>query len=184
VLTLVAVDKTAIGVRSAFPLVAALPGGPSARRALARAGAEAEPLHGLWARRLEGRPVAAIRAEVQLRGATLLVIGSHGYGRATGAVLRLVGGALLHSSSCSALVARPERDARWPREIVVGVDGSYQSAVAADAAHGVGDRFGTPVRVERARRHPVDLLVECSPGRPTSSSSAAAGFGVRGRSGA
>jgi len=176
VLTLVSVDETAIRVRGMFPVPAvAAPPERRAEYALEAGCSEAEPLHGLWARSLTGDPVSAILNEAAERRATLLVIGSHGYRLVTGIAFGLVGSHLLHEARCSVLVAHAERSLqRWPRSIVVGVDGSLESAAAADAARGIAARFRASLRLVACRGGHLDLdtahaiapEVEVLPSRP------------------
>lgn len=66
---------------------------------------------------------------------------------AAGIALGSVSTALLHEAPCSVLAARGAVDAgRWPRRIVVGLDGSDGSAAAFAAAAALGERFGAAVR--------------------------------------
>jgi nucleotide-binding universal stress UspA family protein len=65
-----------------------------------------------------------------------------------GIVLGSVATTAVHDASCSVLVARPLSDAeRFPRAIVVGVDGSEESARAAEVARALAARLGSEVRV-------------------------------------
>ncbi len=76
-------------------------------------------------RQLEGLPVDALLREVQQLEATLLAIGAPERPRFEEIVVGGVGGELVHRAPCSVLVARPVPDtAAFPREIVVGLDGS------------------------------------------------------------
>lgn len=157
-LTLVSVDATAVTPRGVFPAPAVAPSEQHAAAALRIAVADAEPLHGVWARRLSGDPVTCILDEAELRGATLLVIGTHGYRRSTGIAFGLVGANLLHEARCSVLVAHAEHSRQqWPQSIVAGVDGSLESAAAADAARALAERFGAPLRLVACTRGHVDL---------------------------
>jgi nucleotide-binding universal stress UspA family protein len=70
---------------------------------------------------------------------TLVAVGSHGAGRIKGILLGSTATELLHKSPCSVLVARAAgRD--FPRRIVVGVDGSPESALAYSAARHLAER--------------------------------------------
>jgi nucleotide-binding universal stress UspA family protein len=119
--------------------------------------------------------------ELERRGATLAVVGTHGRRRAVGIALGSVATRLLHDAPCAVLVARPPANLeRWPRSIVLGLDGSVPSALAAAAAWALADRVGAGVRAiagagadaEAARRiapdvelheaRPVDALVVAS----------------------
>jgi len=73
-------------------------------------------------------------------GTTLAAIGSHGQGRTTGILLGSTATQLLHDAPCSILLARQTRHLP-PRRIVVGVDGSPQSASAYIAARYLVERF-------------------------------------------
>jgi hypothetical protein len=79
--------------------------------------------------------------------ATLVAVGTQGFGRATGIVLGSLPTRLLHDAPCSVLIARPARGvASFPASIAVGIDGSPESLAAAAAAQSLGDRLGIPVR--------------------------------------
>ena len=175
VLTLVSVDDTS-PPRVVYPSpVAPTANGPHAARALEAAAAEAEPIHGLWPRRLSGAPVLRILEEADARGATLLVIGSHGYRRTVGFAFGLVGSHLLHEARCSVLVAQAERDPRlWPGSVVVGVDGSAESCRAAEVGRDLAARHGATLRLVACKGGHLDTEalervgsdVELVPGRP------------------
>jgi len=110
--------------------------------ALERGRSEAASQHELHEKLLEGDPVQALLAEIERQDATSVVVGSHGASRATGIALGVVSTSLLHQAPCSVLVARGSVDAgRWPRRIVVGIDGSDDSASAFEAASALADRL-------------------------------------------
>lgn len=118
-----------------------------ADEALEQGRTEAEPLHPLEGKLLEGDPLHCLLAEIASRDATAVVVGSHGISRATGIALGAVSTSLLHDAPCSVLIARGAVDAtRWPRRIVVGVDGSADSARAVEAASALAARFDAEVR--------------------------------------
>ena len=100
-------------------------------------------MHPLETRLLEGDPLKCLLAEIAEEDATTVVVGSHGLSRATGIALGAVSTYLLHEAPCSVLIARGqiERE-QWPRRIVVGVDGSDDSARAVAAARELGSRYG------------------------------------------
>ena len=113
--------------------------------------AAAEQLHGLEASLVEGDPFHRLLAEVVRRDATLVAVGSHGFSRAMGVALGAVSTHLLHAAPCAVLVARGPLEARrWPRTVVVGVDGSPDSERALVAAHELETRFDCDVRVVTA----------------------------------
>ena len=158
VLTLVSVDAASATPRGIFPAPAVAPPERRAAAALRMAVTEAEPIHGVWARRLTGDPVTCILDEAEQRSATLLAIGTHGYRRSTGIAFGFVGSHLLHDARCSVLVAHAERTVmRWPRSIAVGVDGSLESAAAVDAARDLAQRFNASLRLVACTDGHVDL---------------------------
>jgi nucleotide-binding universal stress UspA family protein len=118
-------------------------------------------------RRLHGLTVDALLAEVTRMQATLLAFGTHGHRRIEEIVLGGVAGELVHKAPCSVLVARsaPDPDA-FPREIVVGIDGSDEAERAFDVARRLAKRHHSTLRTvvahggkrvnlgEIANRHP------------------------------
>lgn len=95
---------------------------------------------------VQGRPDQVLLAEAESSGATLIAVGTHGISRTVGIAIGSVATTVLHSAPCSVLVAR-ERPGREdsPRAIVVGVDGSGESVLAAAVAFRLGARFGIEV---------------------------------------
>lgn len=71
---------------------------------------------------------------------TLIAIGSHGQRRAEGIVFGSTATQLLHEAPCSVLLAR-ESTQLTPRRIIVGVDGSQESALAYAVARYLAARF-------------------------------------------
>ena len=108
---------------------------------------------------MEGDPLQSLLAEVARRDATLAVVGSHDISLATGIALGAVSTQLLHEAPCSTLIARSPVDAaRWPQRIVVGVDGSADSALAVEAGTALAERFDAHLRAVVATRDArVDL---------------------------
>jgi len=146
-LTLVSVDDASIAVHAGWqaPAVAAelL---HEAQVALERGRVAAIPTHAVETRLLEGDPLQCLLGEIERRDATLAVVGIRGRSRAAGIALGSVATHLLHEAPCSVLIARArEGRGRWPRSIVVGVDGSAESAAAFAVARELGRRFGASV---------------------------------------
>jgi nucleotide-binding universal stress UspA family protein len=133
---------------------------------------------------IRGRPVDVLLAESKRIPATLVAVGSHGHRRGVGIALGGVATTMLHEAPCSVLVARPPTAAvEFPHSIVVGIDGSAESALAAAVAFSLGERFGAEVwpvastsgkevdldavrgiatGVVLDKRRPVDVLVTAS----------------------
>lgn len=169
-LTIVAAGDTSIAVHAGW----AMPSVLSELMKLAETArdeglAAAEPLHEASAKAVEGDPLRALTAEIEKQDATLAVVGSHGIRRAAGIALGAVSTHLLHYAPCSVLIARGEIDPeRWPRSVVVGLDGSEESARAHAAARELAKRYGASLRaiagtqdshldLETARRVAPDL---------------------------
>jgi nucleotide-binding universal stress UspA family protein len=76
---------------------------------------------------------------------TLIAVGSHGVGRVLGIIEGSTATEIVHKAPCSVLVARAAGPA-FPQPIVVGVDGSQESASAYAVARQLGERFGSDVR--------------------------------------
>jgi nucleotide-binding universal stress UspA family protein len=89
---------------------------------------------------MRGFAAHALVAAIGSQGATLVAIGSHGQGRLEGIVLGSTATQLLHDAPCSVLLTRAT-DGLPPRRIVVGIDGSPQSALAYAAARYLVERF-------------------------------------------
>lgn len=103
-----------------------------------------------------GGPADGILAEIRRFRATLAAVGGQGHSRPVGIALGSVPTFLLHEAPCSVLVARATP--AGPGPVVVGVDGSPQSALALAAAREVGERLARPVRpVAGIRDAHVDL---------------------------
>ena len=89
---------------------------------------------------MRGTPVAALLAEIERDEDTLISIGTSGTGRLLGIVEGAVATGLIHRSPSSVLVVRQAK-VGFPRRIVVGVDGSVESATAYAAARYLAERF-------------------------------------------
>jgi nucleotide-binding universal stress UspA family protein len=92
-----------------------------------------------------GRSWEELLREIRRGGHTLIAVGSHGVGRARGIVIGSTATELIHKAPCSVLVARPAPP-DFPRRIVVGLDGSKQSAAAYTVAKALAERFGAHLR--------------------------------------
>ena len=105
---------------------------------------------------VRGTPVASLLEEIGRAEDTLAVVGSSGVGRFAGLVEGAYATELVHKAPCSVLVSRPVDDG-FPRKIVVGVDGSVESAAAYAACRHLMVRFGAELRVVVAHGgRPVD----------------------------
>lgn len=99
------------------------------------------------AKLVSGNPVAVLLQEARSEATTLVVVGSHGRRRAAAMLLGTVAASMLRDAPCSVLVARPPRDPeRWPQAVVVGVDGSTESAAAFSVGREIAERFQGSVR--------------------------------------
>lgn len=157
-----------------------------AETALKRATEEVSAVCPCETRLIDGPTEAGILDAVEKDAATLLVLGTHGHGRIAGILIGSLTTTLLHDVSCSVLIARAGRvDDGSPSSIVVGLDGSPESAAALGAALELRDRVGGTLRqvIATGGRHvdhvavvqdqpeievvdgkPVDALVEASDG--------------------
>lgn len=135
------------------------------------------------ARILEGRHCERLVALARAEQATLIAVGMCRRSRVGGILTGCVTTELLHDAPCPVLVARsPRENGRFPRAIVVGVDGSVHSAHALSVARELADRVGSSLQVlaatggkpiredavaklsalERDPRAPVEALVAAS----------------------
>jgi nucleotide-binding universal stress UspA family protein len=106
---------------------------------------------------LDGDPVTVLLEQAESERATLIAVGSHGRRRAAGLLLGTVAARMLRDATCSVLVARPARDVEtWPQTVVVGVDGSLESAAAFTVARSVATRFGGGVRAVASTKDQLD----------------------------
>lgn len=120
---------------------------------------ELEGLPNAEVRVVRGSPATALLAVVRREGAGLLAVGSHGGSRALGILLGGTTTSLLHVAPCSVLVARSSADSEgFPHSIVVGVDGSDESLLAADAAEELALCSGASLRfIAATGGKPIDL---------------------------
>lgn len=159
-LTLLAVDDPSVAVHAGWAMPQVLADlAKEAQAALERGRVEAEPLHALESKLVEGDPLRCLQAEIERREASLVAVGSHGLSRGMGIALGAVSTHLLHEAPCAVLIARGAIEVgRWPRQIVVGVDGSPDSERAHHAALALARRFDCGVRVITATQDAhVDL---------------------------
>jgi len=89
---------------------------------------------------VRGTPVSALLQEIERDQDTLVAVGSSGTGRLLGIVEGAVATEIIHRAPCSVLVARAA-PATFPKRLVVGVDGSVESAEAYAAAYFLSARF-------------------------------------------
>jgi nucleotide-binding universal stress UspA family protein len=92
----------------------------------------------------------------------VILVGMHGQRRSTAYMLGSVATTVLHEARCSVFVARERDLERFPRTVVLGVDGSPHSARAAEVAHDLAARLGAEVRAVTATGRGSRLL----PGGP------------------
>jgi nucleotide-binding universal stress UspA family protein len=91
---------------------------------------------------VRGRAATALISEVEREQATLLVVGSHGLGRLAGFVIGSTATEIIHNAPSSVLVARKASNGdEFPNKVVVGVDGSPESAAAYAVARQLSERF-------------------------------------------
>ena len=92
---------------------------------------------------VQGPPGPMLLTEAERRRATLVAVGSHGHRRLAGMLLGSVATQVLHECPCSVLIARGASGGeRFPRTMMVGVDGSVQSGRALQVAVGLAARLG------------------------------------------
>ena len=89
---------------------------------------------------VRGAPVTELLHEIEREQDTLVAVGASGTGRLLGIVEGAVATEIIHKAPCSVLVARPAPPT-FPKRVVVGVDGSVESAAAYAAAYFLGARF-------------------------------------------
>jgi nucleotide-binding universal stress UspA family protein len=113
--------------------------------AVAAASREIEPPAKARTKIVRGVAWTVLLDEVEREHVTLVVVGSRGRGRMRGIVMESTATELVHRAPCPVLIAR-SAGADFPRRIVVGVDGSPESAVAYTIGCELADRFGSELR--------------------------------------
>lgn len=113
----------------------------TAEKALRAAGEYIAPYTAPTAKLVRGTAVATLLEEIERDQDTLVAVGSSGVGRLRGIVEGAVATEMVHRAPCSVLVARPV-DSDFPHRVVVGVDGSVESAAAYATARYLAERFG------------------------------------------
>lgn len=102
---------------------------------------------------------ALLKRAEELR-ADLIVVGSHGHSALQRAILGSVSQAVLHNASCSVRIARgPARSDVRPLRILLGVDGSVDSATAVSAVASRKWPGGSEVRVVTAADLKLAILM-------------------------
>ena len=135
-----------------------------ARRALCQAHKHVEPTSARG-KIAKGFVWDVLSEEAKRERDTLIAVGSGGVGRMVGIVMGSVATDIIRNAPCSVLVARKTRG-DFPRRIVVGVDGSPESAAAYAAARVLAERFGAALRPVVAHggkevdQHLVELFVD------------------------
>jgi nucleotide-binding universal stress UspA family protein len=107
----------------------------------------------------DGLPLETILREVRMRQADLLAVGSRGHGRASGVVFGSASTMLLRHAPCPVVLVHPVGPPfRFPRTVVVGVDGSRQSLEALALGRELASRLEVPLRpIVATGGKPVDL---------------------------
>jgi nucleotide-binding universal stress UspA family protein len=109
---------------------------------------------------VDGDPGTVLLKQAESERATLIAVGSHERRRLPGLLLGTVAAKMLRDATCSVLVARAVRSPEaWPQTIVVGVDGSAESAAAFTVATSVAERFGGSLRVLASTKDQLDREV-------------------------
>jgi nucleotide-binding universal stress UspA family protein len=122
----------------------------TAEKALAAANDYVAPYAAAIGKLVRGTPVRELLKDIEGCEDTLVAVGSSGTGRLLGIVENEVATEIAHRAPCSVLVARAA-DTEFPRRLVVGVDGSIESAAAYAAARYLSERFGAELRALVAR---------------------------------
>jgi nucleotide-binding universal stress UspA family protein len=89
----------------------------------------------------------------QTAGADLVVVGMHGRSRGAGIALGDTASVVLHRASVPVLVARRPPDAPFPESILLAVDGTPSSLVAADVASRLAAGHAARIAIVSAPSH-------------------------------
>jgi len=92
---------------------------------------------------VEGPPGPMMLTEAGRHSATLVAVGSHDHRRISGILLGSVAAQLLHEAPCPVLMARGQAGDAFPARVVVGADGSEESARAVQAAAAIAKACGS-----------------------------------------
>jgi nucleotide-binding universal stress UspA family protein len=164
-LAVVTAVDTAVSARGGWAATPAAAGLKAEAQAALAAAKDAVP-HASY-RLVEGRADHVLLVEAEGMQATLLAVGTHGFPRPIGIALASVTTVALHEAPCSVFVARGRPAGETlPRSIVVGIDGSLESAAAWAVARALADRLGVGARPVAARDgkrfdlSAVDLVAE------------------------
>ncbi len=111
-----------------------------AESSLAEAREYVAPYAAATTKLVRGAPVPELLEEIDRDEDTLVAVGPSAGGRLMGALAGGVATGVIHRAPCSVLVARPTKNG-FPHRIVVGVDGSVESAAAYAAARYLAERF-------------------------------------------
>lgn len=127
-----------------------------AARSLSEAFRVIAPIVSPTGKLIRGLPARRLIEEIEREQDTLVALGSRGAGsRIAGVIAGSVTTELVHDSPCSVLVARGAVEP-FPSSVVVGVDGSPESAAAYAAACHLAKRFNADLKPIVARGGDVD----------------------------
>lgn len=124
---------------------------------LKRAREEASPDRKVETVVITGTPTQGLVDEVEDDATDMIALGVRNESRALGILGGRVATWLVHEAPCAVYLAREAAEsARFPRSIVVGVDGSEASLRAFDAAEALAAETGAALRIVIAEHRGVD----------------------------